>query len=147
MAVTEAHCTRDGGADMAGCLAVVEEADMLLPGDADQHLDIPLQSQVEQPLRRNVVGPDRVNARLSHQCQVLIHLLSAGKGAAHRIRLKGTIRDATHEKFSCARPQKFSTDLDTCMFYRGGFPRRPHIIRTHRSYSSSSNSRHRSKPT
>src|SRR5262245_56240237 len=131
---------------MAGRLAVVEEADMLLPGNADQHMDIPLPSQVEQPWRRDVIGPHGIDAYLAHQREVLVDLLSARKGTAHRIWLKGAIRDATYEEFGCTRPQKFPTNLDTWMLHRGGFSRRLHIIGTHRSSSSSSDPLHRSKP-
>ena len=67
MTVTETHRARDGGTDIAGRLAVVEEADVLFPGDADQHVDIPLQREIKQTLWRYIVGPDGVDARLSHQ--------------------------------------------------------------------------------
>src|SRR4029453_5567349 len=143
MPVTEAHRTRDGGTDVARRLAVVEEANMLLPGNADQHLNIPLQCEIEQALWRHVVRADGVDARLSHQRQVLVDLRRAGERATHGIRVKGTIRETPQEKFSCTRPQKFPTDFDTRMFYCGGIPRRPYIIGTHRSSSSSTHPLHR----
>src|SRR4029453_11922805 len=88
MPVTEAHRTRDGGTDVARRLAVVEEANMLLPGNADQQMKISQQSGVEQALRRHILSGDGVDARLSHQRQVLVDLLRAGKWATHGIRLK-----------------------------------------------------------
>ena len=59
--------------DRADAVGVVEERDVLLPGNPDHHVQVVLKGEVEEPARRHRAGPDGVQARGGHLLEVARH--------------------------------------------------------------------------
>ena len=86
----------------------VQEAEMLVPGDVNQHLELVLAGQVEKPLGRDVINPDEVGPQLADLRKVARRLLRRGKRLARRIRRERTVRHALDVEFLFAEPEELA---------------------------------------
>ena len=97
--------------DRPGTAPIVEEGDVLLPGQADQHLDAVTVRRIEEPPGRYRVGADRVDTILGHRFEV------AGDGrhtavlVARGIGPERAIRDAANPDLVVAAEKEAAPDV------------------------------------
>src|SRR5438067_679165 len=93
---------------------IIEKRHVLLPGQAHHHLEPILERDIEQPVRRDRVGPDRVYSVLRHLSEVIPDSLKwriAGSICAYGEGSIGGPADvlllvpAIYELSVCPRPQ------------------------------------------
>ena len=79
-------------------MPIVEERDVLRPGEACHHAQPVLAGQVEQIERRGRIGAHGVDPGARHEMEVAVDKATFGKVVAVSARRERTVRDAAHEK-------------------------------------------------
>src|SRR5436190_23882113 len=102
---------------------------MLFPRKCHQHAHPRLSASVEKPRRGWVINPHDIQAGLSHQGEIHIHLLGAAEMVPFGVRLEGTVRDAFDKKLFVPFYKKFrrwtnSRDVSRCHIERRRLPSR-----------------------
>src|SRR5438046_7928887 len=64
-------------------------------------------STVDKPRRRCMINPHNIQAGLSHQGEIDIHLLGPTEIVSFGVRLEGTVRDAFDEKLFVTFQKEF----------------------------------------
>src|SRR5438046_10309694 len=64
-------------------------------------------STVDKPRRRCMINPNNIQAGLSHQGEIDIHLLGPTEIVSFGVRLEGTVRDAFDEKLVVTFQKEF----------------------------------------
>ena len=100
----------DPGCDVGGAPAVVEEGDVLLPGQAGHHPETVVQRGIEQPRWRRRVRPHRVDALRGHGGEVGIDLRAGAEPLALAVGAKGAVGDASHPQPLVADGEKLPVD-------------------------------------
>src|SRR5690242_13551328 len=99
-------------------LAAVEKADMLGPRHVDEHADIPLFSQLEQPRRRHVIDANGIDAQAPHLSKVAAHCFRGGKLMPMFIRCERTVCHPLHPETISAATKPQPIDNNTLVFGR-----------------------------
>ena len=86
----------------------VQETEMLVPGNVNEHLQLVLAGQVEKPLGRDVVNPDEVGPQFADLGKVPASLLRRGKRLAGRIRREGAVSHALGIEFLFAETKELA---------------------------------------
>ena len=88
-------------------LTVLQEADILHPGNHRNHTKTVFQCLIQERKWRNSVCQDRIDFRLPHQCKVDSNIRRLGKFISIAVRGEGTIRHSLYEELLIADHQKF----------------------------------------
>ena len=80
---------------------------MFFPGKCHQHPHASVSAPVEKPRRRCMINPHNIQAGLSHEREIGIHLLGPTEIVSFGIRLEGTVRDAFDEKLLVTFQKEF----------------------------------------
>ena len=99
MAGQEADGVAHALADLARAAFVIEEGDVLLPGQADHDAQAILPRNVEQPARRRCIGANGVQPVGGDQGKVALHARAIVKFVAVFVRFKRSVGNALHPEF------------------------------------------------
>ncbi len=91
----------------------VEETEMLVPGNVDEHLQLVLGGQVEKPLGGDVIDADEVRPEFADLGKVAGGLFRRGERLAGGIRREWAIRQALGVEFLFAEPEEFAIHAHT----------------------------------
>src|SRR5262249_26794368 len=91
------HLCADVAQDVALQMSIVEKRDVLRPRDARHHAQAMLGRSVEQIRWRNGVRADGVHARIDHQSEVAIDLITLGKLMTIVARREAAVRYPPYE--------------------------------------------------
>ena len=92
--------------DVAGSAEIVEEGNVLLPGNPGHDAQARLGGQIEQPDGRSGVDADCVDAVLGHGAEIALDDLWRRELGAVLAALEGAIGDALDVQFLTSREQK-----------------------------------------
>ena len=114
-----AHPRDDVLADAAAEVGVVEERDVLRPGQADHHAQPVARGLVEHPGSGHGVGADGVEARFPHPREVRRDDVGRGELVARGVGCEGAVRDALDEKPITPERQELAVDGGSRLGGRG----------------------------
>ena len=86
----------------------VQETEVLVPRNVDEHLEFVLGGQVEKPLGRDVIDADEVGPEFADLGKVRRRLFRRGKRLARGIRRKRTVRHALDVELLFAEPEELA---------------------------------------
>ena len=92
--------------------AVVEEFDVLGPGDRNEHEQPGLGKQVHEPARRDVVDAQQVDAQFAHERQVGADGLRGADEIPGGVGVERAVGDALEEELVFAPEEKLRLDAD-----------------------------------
>src|SRR5438128_1373920 len=82
----------------------IRETEMFVPRDVDEHSQIMLGGQIQEPFRRNVIDPDEVGPQVANLSEVLRGLFGRGEWLARRVWSEGSVSHAFNVIFLFADP-------------------------------------------
>ena len=98
--------------DLPADRAVVEEFDVLGPGDRNQHEQPGLGEQVHEPARRDVVNAQQVDAQFAHEREVRADLFRRADEIPGGIRVERPVGDALEKEFVFAPEEELRLYAD-----------------------------------
>jgi hypothetical protein len=110
--VEAAHRVGDAADDVGLEKRIIEEGDVLRPGNAGQHLETRLGGSVEEGERRRSKNAHRVGAHLPHHPEVLRHRLVVRELRSIGAQRKGSVGHAFDEELFVARKKELALHPD-----------------------------------
>ncbi len=107
MAAEVAHLRGQLAPDSLLQSTIVEEGDVLRPGEPDHHTQPVGRGFVEEPARRRCIGADCVDPEARHQAEVFGNLFGGRELMTIRVGREGPVRDAFDEESFVADAQEF----------------------------------------
>jgi hypothetical protein len=90
---------------------VVEEDEVLVPRDVDQHQQIVLRGEIEKPARRDVIDAEEIGAEFPDEREIGSGLFEGGEGLSIFSGSKRAIGDALEIKFLSAATKNFPSTV------------------------------------
>ena len=100
--------------DLAARFALVEEFDVLGPGNGNEATNAVLRAGVEEPARRNIIDAHEIEPGLVHHGEVRLCLVRCAEVFARGVGGERTIGRALDEKLAVAFAEEFGSDPDGC---------------------------------
>ena len=108
------HGVTHGGAGVGARRRRIQKEEVLSPRNVHEHFQPVFLREVEEPVRRHVIDPQRIGAEFADAREVQERLLARGVGFARGVGGERPVSDAARVELGLAEPEELSIHADAC---------------------------------